>query len=239
MPVILLTRPADGAARFAKALTKRLGEAPIIISPILEITPTTAKPDLSDDPLIVFTSRNGVAHCGFPPKPGQQALCVGDATAAMAQAAGFETRSASGDVEDLIRMLRDEAPKRPLLHLRGRHSAGDLVSRLRQSGIDAHETVVYDQAALALTDKARATLNGEGAVIVPLFSPRTAKEFSDKGPWHAPLFVSAISAATADAAPAHPDKMQIASEPTQAAMVDATCGLFDAAQSLEGGMHAQ
>ncbi|MCM2562009.1 uroporphyrinogen-III synthase [Lutimaribacter sp. EGI FJ00015] len=239
MPTILLTRPAEGSARFAEELRARLGEVPIVQSPVLRIIGTGAQPDLSDDPVVLFTSRNGVTHCGVTPKRGQRALCVGDATAQMARAAGFDAVSASGDVEDLLRLVTHEAPKRPLLHLRGEHSAGDLAARLRKAGLRVRETVVYDQVPVALTDAARATLNDDAPVVVPLFSPRSAQAFANQGPWHAPLFIAAISAAAAQAAPRPSFRLDVAAEPTLPAMLAATCGLFNAAQLLERESPAQ
>ena len=240
MPAFLLTRPADGSARFADALRERLGNVPVVIAPVLRIAGTSAEPDLSDNPILIFTSRSGVDHRGFEAKQGLTALCVGDATAEAAQAAGFDARSAGGDVEDLLRLIADERPTRPLLHLRGAHSTGNLVPRLIDMGLTARETVVYDQLVQPLTQAAISLLAGETPVIVPLFSPRSAKALAAQHGGTAPLFIAAISPAVADAAAGLPSAgLNIADAPTLPAMIEACCGLFDAAQSLEGGSRAQ
>lgn len=239
MPAILLTRPADGAARFARALQDALGPVRIVTSPVLKIVPTGDVPDLSDDPILIFTSRNGVAFRGFGLKQGLNCLTVGDATAQAAEAAGISARSAGGDVNDLLDLIANERPDRPLLHVRGAHSAGDLVRNLHALGLTAREVVVYDQVGQPLSDEAQELLQGTAPVIVPLFSPRSAAVFADQAHGPAPLFVAALSAAVAEAAQLTCAELKIAREPTMAAMVSVTCGLYDAAQSLEGGSRAQ
>ncbi len=239
MPAILLTRPADGSARFAKALRARLGDVPVVVSPVLKIVPTGAQPDVSDNPVVLFSSRNGVVHCGISPAPGQVALCVGDATAQAARAAGFQAVSAQGNVHDLARLIVDRANGRPLLHIRGRHSAGDLAVDLAKQGLTLRETVVYDQETQPLSDTAQALLAGSQPVIAPLFSPRSAASLAAQGPWHAPLYLAAISEAVAGVAPEPHIALRVAQAPDQAAMLDLTCALFKAAQLLEGGSRAQ
>ncbi|SDO77507.1 uroporphyrinogen-III synthase [Lutimaribacter pacificus] len=239
MPTILLTRPDEGSARFAGALRDVLGPVGIVTSPILRIEGTGAVPDLSDDPVLIFTSRNGVEFRGFGPKQGLTCLCVGDATAEAAEAAGIAARSAGGDLRDLLALIGREPPDRPLLHIRGAHSAGDLVGSLQAMGLIARAAVVYDQVAQPLSAGAKALLAGDGAVVVPLFSPRSAAEFARQHSGRAPLYIAAISEAAARAASVPHAAMRIADSPTMEDMLAATCGLFDAAQSLEGGSRAQ
>jgi uroporphyrinogen-III synthase len=240
MPAFLLTRPAEGSARFAEALRTRLGDVPVVIAPVLRIEGTGAEPDLSDDPILIFTSRSGVEHRGFGAHQGLTALCVGDATAQAAQEAGIDARSAGGDVEDLLRLIADERPARPLLHLRGTHSTGDLVPRLIDMGLTARETVVYDQLVQPLSEAAITLLAGDSPVVVPLFSPRSASALAAQYQGKAPLWLAAISPAAADATGDLPRvALRIAETPALPAMVEACCGLYDAAQSLEGGSRAQ
>jgi len=226
MPAILLTRPADGAARFADALRARLGDVDIVTAPVLRIEGTGALPDLSDDPVVIFTSVNGVAHGGVAGF-GRQALCVGDATAQAAMDAGFDTKSAGGDARDLLAMIAADPPRKPLLHLRGAHATGDQASDLRALGLRARDLVVYDQVAQPLTAQALDLLDGEDGVIVPLFSPRSARAFARQHRGRAPLDVIAISRAAADAAADLPRRsLTVATEPQARAMIDAICNHF-------------
>lgn len=232
LPAILLTRPADGADRFAAALRDRLGDRITIVSaPVLDIVGTGAVPALSDDPVPVFTSRHGVAH-----GPKGKGLCyaVGDATARAASRAGYGAVSAAGDVEALFQRILTDAPARPLLHLRGDPSTGDLAARLRAAGLTARDCIVYRQAPRPLTAQARALLDRESAVILPLFSPRSAAQFATEPRGLAPLRVAAISDRVAEAAqPMGPERLIVAARPDMPAMVDAVLGLFDASELLE------
>ena len=236
MPAILLTRPKEGATRFAQALRADLGDVHIVSSPVLRIVATAAQPDLSDDPILIFTSRNGVEHCGLKVKQGLFCLCVGEATARAARQAGFTARAAGGDVAALLKRIEAERPRRPLLHLRGAHSTGDLVQNLRRLGLTARDCVVYDQQMQPLSQEARKLLSGEAAVIVPLFSPRSARALAAQHVGRAPLDIVAISDAVARSAAGMPYRhITVAPAPDMAAMVTATCERFGAAQLLEGG----
>lgn len=237
-PAILLTRPGDGAGRFADALRARLGAGVVIVtSPVLEIVPTGAMPQMADGALPVFTSRQGVAHCGLT--GSGPCYTVGDATARAAEAAGFTAISADGDVEALLARILADAPDRPLIHLRGEPASGDLVGRLRRAGLPARDCVVYRQAARALSAQALALLDGEKPVVLPLFSPQSAAQFSHAHRGRAPLLVVAISDKTAEAASnLVADRVIVAAKPDMDAMRDAVIGLFDAGELLETGESA-
>lgn len=234
MSTILLTRPQEGADRFAKALTTRLDQPQIMISPVMDIAPTNVVPDLTEKPLLVFTSRNGVRFADIP--SGQDCVTVGDSTAEAAVAAGHTAQSAGGDVEDLLTQLYSQNPQRPILHLRGKHSTGDLVKRLRDAGFQAAEQIVYAQRAKKLSQAAITLLNREVPVILPLFSPRSAEEFVQQYKGHARLYVAAISDAVAQAAaPLKVQAMRVAKHPTARDMIECVAQLCDAAEVLERG----
>lgn len=239
MPAILLTRPTEGAARFADALRARLESVSIVTSPVLRIEGTDARPDLSDDPVLVFTSVNGVEHGGLS-GASRKALCVGDATARAARDAGFDSISAGGDLRDLVAMIAADPPRKPVLHLRGAHASGDLMTDLAALGVQARETVVYQQSTQPLSVRALAVLDGKTTVIVPLFSPRSARALADQHRGQAPLDIVAISDAAAQAAAELPRRnLTVAAEPTAQAMIDAICRRYTIYQSLEGGAPAQ
>jgi uroporphyrinogen-III synthase len=177
-PSLILTRPRPQAERFADDVRARFGARfDIVIAPVIEIVPVEATPDTSRYAALLFTSENGVrsfaARWGARDLP---AYCVGARTAAAARAAGFAARSAGGDAAALARLVVAELPAGArVLHLRGRHAAGDLAGRLRAAGIAADEAVIYDQAARAPSAEALAALGSDAPVLVPLFSPRSAR----------------------------------------------------------------
>ena len=59
------------------------------------------------------------------------------------------------------------------------------------------EVEVYRQSPLPLTQAAIEILNGKMPVVLPLFSPRSARLIAEMGPFLAPIHAVAISADTA------------------------------------------
>ncbi len=229
-PPVLLTRPADASARFAAQLGAGWR---IVISPLIEIVYLApAEVELAaarGADAVIFTSENGVAGlaaAGVAPA-GRVAWCVGGRTAAVAQAAGWQTRAAEGDAPSLRALIAAAAPPGALVHARGRHIVAPLAEALGATGLRCTEITVYDQLARDLTPEAAALLGGAGPVIVPLFSPRSARQFARQAhAARAPLWLVAMSAAVASAAAAlDPARLVVAPSPDAAAMRAAIAAL--------------
>jgi uroporphyrinogen-III synthase len=224
---VLLTRPAAQADRFAAELVTRFADGILPVSTPL-LTPVFLSPSLPDGPFsaLILTSETGLAGAVRLREAGarlpRRAFCVGDRTAATAQAAGFEAVSAAGNAEALISLILSSGESGPFLHMRGKEARGDIVPRLVAKGQRAEAAVVYAQQPLALTAQAREVLAGDGPVLVPLFSPRTAQILCEQGPFKAPLWVVAISPAAArEALPLNAERLVVAERPDAAAMLDA------------------
>jgi uroporphyrinogen-III synthase len=168
----------------------------VVLSPLLEIVPTGATPDTSLYGGVIFTSANAVRLA--PTVKGQMALCVGSITAHHAQAAGWNVVAIEQTAEDLIARIAKIKPAGPLLHLAGRHRRGDIAERLNAVNIKVDVETLYDQTPVVLTKQAHAVLEGEGLVVVPLFSPRTAAHFIDQTPNLHNVTVVAMSEAVAE-----------------------------------------
>lgn len=217
-PTILLTRPAPAVQQFAERLRNADVAAQIVMSPLMRIESECVQVG-ADICGVLFTSKNGVASVVGRDLP---AWCVGDATAQAAGQAGWQARSAGGDAEALYRRVLADAPKGPLLHVRGAHARGDLAERLTAAGIETREAVAYRQIAQPLSSEAKAVLNSDSRVLVPLFSPRTAESFVAEGPFNAPVEVIAISAAVKQVLQnAEFARIDVAAKPTADAMFSA------------------
>ncbi len=208
-PTLLLTRPEADSRRFAAMLP----EYPAVISPILRIAPVAHDAArLASAEGLVFTSAHAIAAAG--PGRGRVALCVGGRTAEVAREAGFDARAGDGFAESLLPMIA--AAGIDLIHPHGRH----LAKVLPVPGM-----VVYDQVAVPLNDQARDLLASATEVILPLFSPRSARLLSDEAAGAtARLWPVAIS----DAAAANwsgPERGAVAARPDIAAMAAAIRGL--------------
>ena len=160
-PVVLLIRPQEAAERFAARIAPMGLRA--LISPMLRIVPVPHDAAaLQAARGLVFTSENGVRFAG--PGRGRPAWCVGPRTAKVAAAAGYDAITGPGDAARLIPLISDLGPG--WLHAHGTH----LAATLPVPGV-----VVYDQQALPLSAPAQTLLRGRAPVILPLFSPRSAR----------------------------------------------------------------
>ncbi|MDF3855397.1 uroporphyrinogen-III synthase [Paracoccus sp. P2] len=185
-PILLLTRPEPASRRFAAEVAP-LG-LEVLISPVLRIRPVVHDAArLAAAQGLVFTSVNAVPAAGAG--RGRPAICVGPATAEAAQAAGFDVTEGPGDAARMLPML--DGLGEGWLHPHGAHVAKVL---------PVPGMVVYDQLPEPLNAVALAALAGRAPVILPLFSPRSARLLSGQAAGaRAPLWLAPISPAARDA----------------------------------------
>ena len=227
---LLLTRPAAQSAEFAAELARLLPGrfGPVVVAPLLEIVLHPAPVDLDGVSALVFSSANGVdAFVTASPERGLPALCVGEMTAAAARQAGFSARSADGDVVALAAL--GAASWKPgdgaLLHVRGRHAAGDLMGALAGRGVPARAVELYEQVAQPLSSVAKDLMaRGEG-VVVPLFSPRTARILAREAAGIDLSGVTFVGISDAAVAPLVAGRRIVTKTPGRAGMVEALAEL--------------
>ncbi len=228
-PSLIITRPAVQGQAFAQVVSAQWdGPLDVILSPMLKIVFLPVDDDLGAVTDVIFTSANGVAaaaQCQL--SHVKRAWCVGSKTAALASDAGFDAITGPGDATGLADLIIQRAPRGIFAHIRGAHTRGDLCARLSNASIACRDIVAYDQIALALTHEARTVLSGDAPVILPLFSPRTARLVADQGPFQAPVHVIGMSKAVDEAAdPIGARSVTIASQPTENAMIETTSKLL-------------
>ena len=227
---LLLTRAAAQSAAFAAVLAQRLPGrfAPIVVAPLLEIAPLGVPVELDGVSGLLFSSANGVeAFAAASAERSLPALCVGEMTAAAARARGFAARSADGDVHALAALAAEawQPGQGPLLHVRGRHAAGDLVGALAARGIPVQAAELYDQVPQPLSPDARALIAAGAAAVVPLFSPRTARVFARET---ADLDLSAVTVvglSAAVVAPVEAGRRIVTRSPGRDGMIEALAGV--------------
>ncbi|MCF3973656.1 uroporphyrinogen-III synthase [Paracoccus salsus] len=214
-PTLLLTRPLADSRRFAAMLP----DLPAVISPILRIVPVPHDAErLAKAEALVFTSRHAIPAAG--PGRGRSAFCVGSHTAEAARKAGFDVIQGPGDAAGLAALIPDRTMR--LVHPHGTH----LARRLPVEGM-----VVYDQVQWPLSNEATRLLAGDDPVIVPLFSPRSARLLADavRSP-RAPLWVAALSGAVLEMWDSPSDRAITAASPDADALAAAICRLRQAEQ---------
>ncbi len=213
----------------------------MVLSPLMRIEPCGTQPAPEGIAALIFTSRNGVQ--AFARKSRRRDIpcyTVGDATAALARAEGLDATSCSGDADRLVARMLADGVKGPCLHIRGEHGVGNIAARLTAGGIETTEAVLYRQVAQPLNAAALALLQREAPVIIPLFSPRTARLISVGFEGDAPKFVVAMSPAVAKAVDdARLQGVIVADAPDAAGMVEAIKAALIQANALEGDTPAQ
>mgnify|MGYP001627877423 FL=1 len=240
MPVLLMTRPQAAAEGFTAALPDALrARLTILYSPLLDIRPLPGPLEAGDARGLIFTSANGVAAAAALPR-GLPAYCVGEATAGAAAAAGWRAEACGGTADALVDRLLETRPDGPLLHLRGAHTRGDVAARLTAGGLPCAGKAVYEQMLLPLTGEAEAALKAQAPVIAPLFSPRSARQFSKICPAEARPILLALRPAVADPMKSLNYKgLQICKMPTAQAMAKAVQDAAGRLARVEGGQDPQ
>lgn len=220
----------------AQLPTRTRSRVEVIYSPILEIKPLPVQVQTDDIQGLVFSSANAVnAAASLGVRRDLPAFCVGPTTTDTAKGAGWDAQMMGATAEELVATLLRVRPTSPLLHLRGEHSRGNVADRLTALGLTTREQPVYQQLLLPLSDEAAAVSIGERPVIAPLFSPRTARQFADIWAGTAPLWLAAISEATAEPLKTLGfQRLKIAKEPTPKHMRKAVKKLVKHAMRVEG-----
>lgn len=167
-PTVILTRPREASERVAAALSG----IDVIVSPVTEIEGTGASVDPAEFAGLILTSAHAVSF--VPDLAGVPVYCVGVRTA---EASGGDVRLVARDADDLVQRIEAEGP---LLHARGRETRGEVAERLNSAGIETHECEVYAQIARDLSPEAKAALEGQDRVILPLWSPRSAERVANQ-----------------------------------------------------------
>jgi uroporphyrinogen-III synthase len=178
---VLITRPLEEAETLAAALDAQGIEC--MVEPLLAIRPLdTAELSLDGVQALLFTSANGVrAFASLEPRRDLPVYAIGEHSAEVARAAGFEkVESAGGAVEELARLVRTRVDpgKGTLLHGAGAVIKGDLAALLGPDGFTVRRIVLYEAAPATAFSGATVTALRDGTLdAVLFFSPRSAETF--------------------------------------------------------------
>lgn len=183
---LLVTRPEADAQRTAAALTGRGHQ--VEFAPLLEIELIPGA-DLGPGPWsgLVVTSANALAAIEHHPRRDAlvrlPVFAVGRRTAAATRAAGFTAvTEAGGNLQELVKYLRERAPAKPgghpLLYLAGQDRSGDLSAEL--GGTVVTTVVTYRAVKRTVFPPAIAAALEAGRIDGALhFSRRSAEAYID------------------------------------------------------------
>ena len=174
---ILLTRPRDQALGFAEALVK-LGVIPknILIDPIQKIEGVEVSYDFTSVRALLITSANAVAY--LPADligSNLPTFCVGKATTRAALKRGLMAQHLAATAQGLCNVLSAQVPRGLLLHLRGTHTSLDFEVHFWDTPIEAQNLIIYRQTTQELGFETYKLLRGVDPIILPVFSPRSAR----------------------------------------------------------------
>ena len=113
---------------------------------------------------------------------GQKAYCVGAATTQIALEHGWAAHMYGETAEAFLSNLINNPPALDLIHLSGIHTRGNIASQLMQNGLKTKNVAVYDQITQHLKKDVNQLILSGAQMLVPLFSPRTSKQFSIQVP---------------------------------------------------------
>ena len=222
-PIIALTRPLHQSKRFAADLDAVLAtSASYHIAPLIEVVPTPTDLELQDADALIFTSENAVNAVGIN-LSNRRAYCVGTRTAQAAQTKGCIVLNANGTAQDLIALIRAHQPKGRLIHLRGRHTRGDITATLLKHEISAKDVIVYEQLQKPFSPNTISMLRQTILVLFPVFSPRTAQILASELE-SIPLKAHFVCISDATSTPLQTlvgGSLSVASAPNGSSMVDA------------------
>lgn len=172
---VWITRAQPGADETA-ARVRALKHIPVV-APLLAVEVTDAPLDLDDVAAVAFTSANGVrAFVAQTEARDFPVFAVGQATAAVARAAGFsQVAIGPGDVSGLAQVIAARAGALAggaVLHAGGEDLAGDLAGELRDQGLEARSVALYRTVGLEPGIPMR------GVDDVLLHSPKAARRLA-------------------------------------------------------------
>ncbi|WP_427452384.1 uroporphyrinogen-III synthase [Litorimonas sp. WD9-15] len=210
---IWITRTQPAAAQSASVWAEA-GFEPEVLA-LLDVMPVAYSP-IPKNAILIFTAKNGVDHMA---QTDHRAICVGDATAAHAEASGFrDVVSVDGTSADITRWVLANLNKDgTLIHISGRHVRGTITEDLAAAGYNATRVITYELTPVPTWPVKRIS-------HVALYSPLAAKTFAELARERdvSTLTTVSISKATnAELDGLSLNARYIATRPTEAALVKA------------------
>ncbi len=194
-----MTRPLSSAQRFVADLPDEVrASVDVIFAPLMEIISIPGEGATADVKALIFSSANGVDAAIGRVTTDLPTYCVGERTTQKAVEAGWDAKCLGKTADELVEALIGLSPPAPILHLHGCNTRGDVATRLSVAGLPCRGQAIYDQRLLPLGEDAMRAIRSHHAVIVPLFSPRTAQHFAEICPDASNLHLIALSHAVAE-----------------------------------------
>ena len=173
--ILLLTRPLDGNARFCLKIKHLLYKCEILDSPIqkIEFLPSLSK--VNKNAVLIFTSVNGLRAAEKHNLTNNRCFVVGKNTKKIAVSFGYEVLGFSKDQENLLKLIKSKKPTESMVHIRGKHTVGNLCDALKRNQFSCLDIIGYNQEPLKIKKQNLQKIHSGRPVILPIFSSRSAE----------------------------------------------------------------
>ena len=173
--ILLLTRPLGGNERFCLKIKHLLYSCEILDNPIQKIDFLPSLSKVNKNSVLIFTSANGLRAAKKHNLINKKCFVVGANTKKIAVSFGYDVLGFSKDQENLLKLIKSKKPTESMVHIRGKHTVGNLCDALKRNQFSCLEVIGYNQEPLKIKKQNLQKIHSGRPVILPIFSSRSAE----------------------------------------------------------------
>ena len=172
--ILLLTRPLGGNERFCLKIKHLLYNCEILDNPIQKIDFLPSLSKVNKNSVLIFTSANGLRAAKKHNLINKKCFVVGANTKKIAVSFGYDVLGFSKDQENLLKLIKSKKPTESMVHIRGKHTVGNLCDALKRNQFSCLDIIGYNQEPLKIKKQNLQKIHSGRPVILPIFSSRSA-----------------------------------------------------------------
>ena len=173
--ILLLTRPLGGNERFCLKIKHLLYSCEILDNPIQKIDFLPSLSKVNKNSVLIFTSANGLRAAKKHNLINKKCFVVGANTKKIAVSFGYDVLGFSKDQENLLKLIKSKKPTESMVHIRGKHTVGNLCDALKRNQFNCLDIIGYNQEPLKIKKQNLQKIHSGRPVILPIFSSRSAE----------------------------------------------------------------
>ena len=173
--ILLLTRPLGGNERFCLKIKHLLYSCEILDNPIQKIDFLPSLSKVNKNSVLIFTSANGLRAAKKHNLINKKCFVDGASTKKIAVSFGYDVLGVSKDQENLLKLIKSKKPTESMVHIRGKHTVGNLSDALKRSQFSCLDIIGYNQEPLKIKKQNLQKIHSGRPVILPIFSSRSAE----------------------------------------------------------------
>ena len=173
--ILLLTRPLGGNERFCLKIKHLLYSCEILDNPIQKIDFLPSLGKVNKNSVLIFTSVNGLRAAKKHNLINKKCFVVGANTKKIAVSFGYDVLGFSKDQENLLKLIKSKKPTESMVHIRGKHTVGNLCDALKRNQFSCLDIIGYNQEPLKIKKQNLQKIHSGRPVILPIFSSRSAE----------------------------------------------------------------